>query len=166
MLNHGLNHGFFLLLFKQISCPIHWNVCVLVYLNFIFKFLSFWAVLVLPKTANSGQTYESMSFIWIVWSNLLCISLVHTCHYYQLTSYFNIELAFLFLKNIKLSYTVLIWHSQKQKCLVNVEKLFWSSSTHNQRFVWNVAVSTVNKQWYGEKNREDQRCVSRKKTFF
>ena len=23
MLNHGLNHGFFLLLFKLISCPIH-----------------------------------------------------------------------------------------------------------------------------------------------
>ena len=37
MLNHGLNHGFFLLLFKLISCPIHWIVCVLAYLNFIFE---------------------------------------------------------------------------------------------------------------------------------
>ena len=38
MLNHGLNHGFFLSLFKLISCPIHWIVCVLAYLNFIFEF--------------------------------------------------------------------------------------------------------------------------------
>ena len=29
MLNHGLNHGFFLSLFKLISFPIHWIVCVL-----------------------------------------------------------------------------------------------------------------------------------------
>ena len=29
MLNHGLNHGFYLLLFKLISCSIHWIVCVL-----------------------------------------------------------------------------------------------------------------------------------------
>ena len=39
MLYHGLNHGFFLLLFKLISCPIHWIVCVLAYLNFIFESL-------------------------------------------------------------------------------------------------------------------------------
>ena len=39
MLYHGLNHGFFLLLFKLISCPIHWIVCVLAYLNFIFEIL-------------------------------------------------------------------------------------------------------------------------------
>ena len=38
MLNHGLNHGVFLSLFKLISCPIHWIVCVLAYLNFIFEF--------------------------------------------------------------------------------------------------------------------------------
>ena len=38
MLNHGLNHGFFLLLFKLISCPIHWILCVLAYLNFILEF--------------------------------------------------------------------------------------------------------------------------------
>ena len=29
MLNHGLNHGFFLLFFKLKPCPIHWIVCVL-----------------------------------------------------------------------------------------------------------------------------------------
>ena len=29
-INHGLNHGFFLSLFKLILCPIHWIVCVLV----------------------------------------------------------------------------------------------------------------------------------------
>ena len=34
MLNHGLNHGYFLSLFKLIPCPIHWIVCVLAYLNF------------------------------------------------------------------------------------------------------------------------------------
>ena len=28
----------FLLLFKLISCPIHWNVCFLAYLYFIFEF--------------------------------------------------------------------------------------------------------------------------------
>jgi hypothetical protein len=38
MLNHGLNHGFFLSLFKLIPCPINWIVCVLAYLNFIFEF--------------------------------------------------------------------------------------------------------------------------------
>ena len=38
MLNHGLNHGFFLSLFKLISCPIHWIVYVLAYFNFLFEF--------------------------------------------------------------------------------------------------------------------------------
>ena len=38
MLNHGLNHGFFLSLFKLITYPIHWFVCVLAYLNFIIEF--------------------------------------------------------------------------------------------------------------------------------
>ena len=38
MLNHGLNHGLFLSLFKLIPCPIHWIVYVLAYLNFIFEF--------------------------------------------------------------------------------------------------------------------------------
>ena len=38
MLNHGLNHGFSLSFFKLISCPIHWIVCVLAYLDFIFEF--------------------------------------------------------------------------------------------------------------------------------
>ena len=36
MLNHGLNHGLFLSLFKP--CHIHWIVLVLVYLNFILEF--------------------------------------------------------------------------------------------------------------------------------
>ena len=38
MLNHGLNHGFFLSLFKLKPCPMHWIVSVLAYLNFIFEF--------------------------------------------------------------------------------------------------------------------------------
>ena len=38
MLNHGLNHGLFLSLFKLILCPIHWIVYVLAYLDFIFEF--------------------------------------------------------------------------------------------------------------------------------
>ena len=38
MLNHGLYHGFLLSPFKLIPCPIHWIVCVLAYLNFIFEF--------------------------------------------------------------------------------------------------------------------------------
>ena len=38
MLNHGLNHGLFLSLFKLIPCPIHWIVYVLAYLNFTFEF--------------------------------------------------------------------------------------------------------------------------------
>ena len=57
MLNHGLNHGFFLLLFKLKSCPIHWIVCVLAYLNFISEF---------TKMSGSAQTHKIMSFIWIV----------------------------------------------------------------------------------------------------
>ena len=38
ILNHGLNHRFFLLHFKLKPCPIHWIVCVLAYSNFIFEF--------------------------------------------------------------------------------------------------------------------------------
>ena len=38
MLNHGLNLGFFLSLFKLIPCPIHWIVYVLAYWNFISEF--------------------------------------------------------------------------------------------------------------------------------
>ena len=38
MLNHGLNHGLFLSLFKLIPCHTHWIVYVLAYLNFTFEF--------------------------------------------------------------------------------------------------------------------------------
>ena len=71
MLNHGLNHGFFISPFKPISCPIHWIVCVLAY-----SYLNFRAALMQPKTAASAQTLKSMSFIWTVWSTLyvyLCL---------------------------------------------------------------------------------------------
>ena len=67
MLNHGLNHGVFLLLFKLISCPIHWIVCVSAYW---ISYLNFKAVLALRKTAHSAQTNKSIHFIWIVWSTL------------------------------------------------------------------------------------------------
>ena len=60
--------GVFLLLFS-ISCPIPWIVCVSAYV-FKISYLTFRAVLVLPKTAGSAQTHKSMSFIWIVWSTL------------------------------------------------------------------------------------------------
>ena len=69
MLNHRLNHGFFLSLFKLIPCPIQWIVCVLAYLNFIFEYYSSFST-ALPKTASSAQTHKSISFIWIVWSTL------------------------------------------------------------------------------------------------
>ena len=38
MLNHGLNHGFFLSLFKLIPCHIHWILYELANSNFIFEF--------------------------------------------------------------------------------------------------------------------------------
>ena len=38
MLNHGLNHGLFISLFKLVPCPIHWIVYVLTFLNFIYEF--------------------------------------------------------------------------------------------------------------------------------
>ena len=38
MLNHGLNPGLFLSLFKLIPCHIDWIVYLLAYLNFIFEF--------------------------------------------------------------------------------------------------------------------------------
>ena len=38
MLNHGLNHGFFLSLFKLIPSPIHCIVYVLAYSNLISRF--------------------------------------------------------------------------------------------------------------------------------
>ena len=40
MLNHGLNFGLFLSIFKLIPCPIHWIVYVLACLNFILEFCS------------------------------------------------------------------------------------------------------------------------------
>ena len=51
MLNHGLNHGFFISLFKLISFPIHWIVCVLACLDFIFVFQSSFSA------AQNGQLY-------------------------------------------------------------------------------------------------------------
>ena len=50
MLNHGLNHGLFLLLLKLINWPLNCNV--LAYFNFIFELKD---VLALPKTAGSAQ---------------------------------------------------------------------------------------------------------------
>ena len=44
MLNHGLNHGLFLSLFKLIPCPIRWILYVLVYLDFILKFQSSFSI--------------------------------------------------------------------------------------------------------------------------
>ena len=67
-INHGLNHGLFISLFKLIPCPIHWIVYVLAYVQ--ISYLNFKAVLALPKTAGSAQTHRSISFIWIVWSTL------------------------------------------------------------------------------------------------
>ena len=69
MLNHGLNHGGFLSLFKL----IHWIANVLAYLN---SYLNLKAVLALPKTARSAKTHKSIIFIRIVWSTLylyLCL---------------------------------------------------------------------------------------------
>ena len=58
ILNHGLNHGFFLSLFKLISCPIHWIVCVLAYLNFIwdhpFKTSAIFSRFLTPTTLPSA----------------------------------------------------------------------------------------------------------------
>ena len=54
---------FFSFIFHLIPCPIHWIVCVLPYLNFIFEFK---AVLVLPKTAGSAQAHKIF-----IWSNCL-----------------------------------------------------------------------------------------------
>ena len=65
MLNHGLNHGLFLSIFKLIPCPIHRIVYVKAVSDLNFK-----AVLELPKTTRSAQTQKSISFIWILWSTL------------------------------------------------------------------------------------------------
>ena len=51
MLNHGLNHGLYVSLFKLTPCPIHWIVYVLAYLNFIFEFWSSFS------TAQNGPLY-------------------------------------------------------------------------------------------------------------
>ena len=48
---------------------------------FIFFYLNFESVLVLPKTAGSAQTNKSISFIWIVWSTLyvyLCLFVLNS----------------------------------------------------------------------------------------
>ena len=68
ILNHGLNNGLFLSIFKLIPCPIHWIVYVIAYLNFVLDFKA--VQLAMPKTARSAQARKSISFIWIVWSTL------------------------------------------------------------------------------------------------
>ena len=68
MLNHGLNHGLFLSLFKLIPCPIHWIVYALAYSNFMY--LNSKAVSAMPKKACSAQTHKSISFTWIVCSTI------------------------------------------------------------------------------------------------
>ena len=67
MLNHSLNHGLFLSLFKLIRCPMHWIVHLLAYLN--FKVVS-----ALPKMARSAQKHKSISFICIFGALYMYIS--------------------------------------------------------------------------------------------
>ena len=67
-INHGLNHGLFISLFKLISCHIHWIGYVFTLFN--ISYLNLKADLALPKTASSAQTHKSISFIWIILSTL------------------------------------------------------------------------------------------------
>ena len=67
ILNHGLNHGFFLSLFKLIPCPIHWIVYVWAYSNFIFDFLNSFSTTQNSRLCPDNQI---ISLIWIVWSTL------------------------------------------------------------------------------------------------
>ena len=53
MLNHRLNHGLFLSLFKLIPCPIHWIVYVLLWRTRIL-------LLTKSKGHNSNETYTFM----------------------------------------------------------------------------------------------------------
>ena len=71
MFNHGLNHGLFLSLFKLISCPIHWIVCVCLF-KFHIQFLKqFHYGLVCPDT-------ERFKFHLNCLEHSICISLVMT----------------------------------------------------------------------------------------
>ena len=65
MLNHGLNYGLFLSLFK-LTLIEYVLACLLKF----HRYLNFKVVLALPKTACSAQAHKSISFIWIVWSTL------------------------------------------------------------------------------------------------
>ena len=65
-LSHGLNHAFFLSLFKQAYILPHTLNCVCISL---FRF-HIWILEQLPKTGGSAQTHKCISFIWIVWSTL------------------------------------------------------------------------------------------------
>ena len=69
MLNHGLNQGLFLSLFKLIPCHIPWIVYYMC-LPILISYLNFKGVLALPKTTRFAQTHKSISFIWLVWSTL------------------------------------------------------------------------------------------------
>ena len=74
MLNHGLNHGLFLSLFKLLTCHIHWiDMCKPVSISY----LNFRAVLVLPKTAGSAQTQKSMYEFHLNCLEPICISLTY-----------------------------------------------------------------------------------------
>ena len=67
-INHVLNHGLFISLFKLLSCHIHWIGYVFSLFN--ISYLNLKIDLALPKTASSAQTHKSISFIWIVWRTL------------------------------------------------------------------------------------------------
>ena len=115
MLNHGLNHGFFLSLFKLKSFPIHWIVCVS-----LFKF-HIWILelLVLPKMAGFAKTHKSMSFIWIVWSTLY----VYLCCKLKL-------FRLLFVCSLCLCFSPLgiVWYLFLQDFSLSLYKISWISS--------------------------------------
>ena len=70
MLNHGLNHGFFLSLSKLISIYTLSCMCVSLFKFHIWILEQFQCCPKLPALPRLAQTHENMSFIWIVWGTL------------------------------------------------------------------------------------------------
>ena len=154
MLNHGLNHGLFLSLFKLIPCPIHWIVCVS-----LFK----WVVAVVQLFQQISQEafrkgcfciWIGYSIIWkytftlswkkCLWKNAyINVFIISNCmsHLFLATDFaFNSWLEKRSWSYWDLNCTVCIWHWYSMVVKIQVMKPWY--------FCWNIVLTYYEKKLF------------------